>query len=111
MLPPLPPSPPSGPPRGTFFSRLKLSAPSPPLPEWTSIRASSMNFMKETKKPYRVDRAPYLVKHCLLYGIRLSAPKIPTRIPSFEAVHYHPRPLSPPRGSSCCSHQMFIAHS
>jgi len=47
----------SGPPRGTFFSRLKLSAPSPPLPEWTSIRASSMNFMKETKKPYRVDRA------------------------------------------------------
>src|SRR5882672_1665432 len=56
-LPPLPPSPPSGPPRGTFFSRRKLTAPSPPLPEWTSIRASSMNFMKETKKPYRVDRA------------------------------------------------------
>jgi len=27
---PLPPSPPSGPPRGTFFSRLKLTAPSPP---------------------------------------------------------------------------------
>src|SRR5204863_6626986 len=33
--------------------------PSPPLPAWTSIRASSTNFMApvETKKPYRVDRA------------------------------------------------------
>src|SRR5712692_1666281 len=50
MLPPLPPSPPSGPPRGTFFSRRKLTAPSPPLPEWTSMRASSMNFMEEIKK-------------------------------------------------------------
>jgi len=41
---PLPPSPPSGPPRGTFFSRRKLTAPSPPLPEWISMHASSTNF-------------------------------------------------------------------
>src|SRR5256885_12175528 len=56
---PLPPAPPSGPPRGTFFSRRKLTMPSPPLPAWTSMRASSTNFMApvETKKPYRVDRA------------------------------------------------------
>src|SRR5690606_10378712 len=54
MLPPAPPSPPSGPPRGTYFSRRKLTAPSPPLPAWTSIRASSKNFMPafpQTKKP------------------------------------------------------------
>src|SRR6266545_1870935 len=61
MPPPPPPSPPSGPPRGTFFSRLKLTMPSPPLPAWTSMRASSMNFMEsgavEIKKPYRADRA------------------------------------------------------
>src|SRR5207245_11160579 len=58
-LPPLPPSPPSGPPRGTFFSRLKLTMPLPPLPAWTSMRASSTDFMApvEPKKPYRVDRA------------------------------------------------------
>src|SRR3989442_14253262 len=58
-LPPLPPPPPSGPPRGTFFSRRKLTAPSPPLPEWISMHASSTNFIApvETKKPYRVDRA------------------------------------------------------
>src|SRR6266496_5733889 len=61
MPPPPPPSPPSGPPRGTFFSRLKLTTPSPPLPAWISMRASSMNFMEseavEIKKPYRADRA------------------------------------------------------
>src|SRR6266851_1446526 len=61
MPPPPPPSPPSGPPRGTFFSRLKLTMPSPPLPAWISMRASSMNFMEseavEIKKPYRADRA------------------------------------------------------
>src|SRR5689334_22521491 len=57
MPPPRPPSPPSGPPRGMFFSRLKLTAPSPPFPAWTSMRASSMNFIEENKKPYRMDRA------------------------------------------------------
>src|SRR3990170_341914 len=64
MLPPRPPSPPSGPPRGMYFSRLKLTAPFPPFPAWTSILVSSMNFMGVTavsgaqnKKPYREDRA------------------------------------------------------
>src|SRR3972149_5596587 len=64
MLPPRPPSPPSGPPRGVYLSRLKLTAPLPPLPAWTSILVSSMNFMAVTavsvaqnKKPYREDRA------------------------------------------------------
>src|SRR3990172_1992851 len=61
MLPPWPPSPPSGPPRGTNFSRLKWATPFPPLPAWTSILASSMNFMVDSapqiKKPYRADRA------------------------------------------------------
>src|SRR6266705_4997191 len=61
MPPPPPPSPPSGPPRGTFFSRLKLTMPAPPLPAWISMRASSMNFTEseavEIKKPYRADRA------------------------------------------------------
>src|SRR3954468_18016924 len=55
-LPPRPPSPPSGPPRGTYFSRRKLTTPFPPLPAWISITASSMNFI-QIKKPYRVDRA------------------------------------------------------
>src|SRR5215471_21402591 len=45
MLPPRPPSPPSGPPRGMYFSRRKLAHPSPPLPAWISIKASSTNFM------------------------------------------------------------------
>ncbi len=41
--PPLPPSPPAGPPSGTYFSRRKATAPSPPLPAFTSIRAVSKN--------------------------------------------------------------------
>src|SRR5688572_30049705 len=45
ILPPRPPSPPSGPPRGTNFSRRNDALPSPPLPAWTSMLASSMNFM------------------------------------------------------------------
>ena len=45
-LPPLPPSPPSGPPKGTNFSRRKLTQPRPPLPAWTRIFASSTNFME-----------------------------------------------------------------
>src|SRR3970282_2855152 len=54
-LPPRPPSPPSGPPRGTYFSRLKLATPSPPLPAWTSMMASSTNFIN--KKALSRDRA------------------------------------------------------
>ena len=41
--PPLPPLPPLGPPRGSYFSRRKLTQPSPPLPPWTYILASSKN--------------------------------------------------------------------
>src|SRR5436190_18858390 len=53
-LPPLPPSPPFGPPRGSERSRRNDAEPSPPLPAWISIFASSMNFMgAEMKKPYR----------------------------------------------------------
>src|SRR5208337_29394 len=45
-LPPRPPSPPSGPPKGTNFSRRKLTQPRPPLPACTFSFASSMNFMR-----------------------------------------------------------------
>src|SRR4029079_11870147 len=41
--PPGPPPPPSGPPFGTCFSRRKLSAPSPPRPACTWMRARSWN--------------------------------------------------------------------
>ncbi len=44
-LPPSPPSPPSGPPRGTNFSRRKLTQPSPPLPASTRISTSSTNMI------------------------------------------------------------------
>src|SRR5512139_1680952 len=44
-LPPFPPFPPSGPPRGTNFSRRKLTQPRPPSPERTVIVASSMKCM------------------------------------------------------------------
>src|SRR5271165_2247118 len=44
-LPPRPPSPPSGPPKGTNFSRRKLTQPRPPLPACTLSLASSMNFI------------------------------------------------------------------
>ena len=43
MLPPSPPSPPSGPPAATYFSRWKATAPLPPLPARTVMRALSMN--------------------------------------------------------------------
>src|SRR5688572_26728749 len=55
MLPPRPPSPPAGPPRGTNLARRNAALPSPPLPAWISIFASSMNFMAaEMKKPCRL---------------------------------------------------------
>ena len=43
MSPPLPPSPPSGPPAATKSSRLKLTWPSPPLPDLIKIVALSAN--------------------------------------------------------------------
>src|SRR5215469_18949119 len=49
-LPPWPPSPPSGPPKGTNFSRRKLTLPRPPWPAWTLIRASSTNFMGDAAR-------------------------------------------------------------
>src|SRR3989454_5846660 len=42
-LPPLPPSPPSGPPRGTNFSRRKLTQPLPPRPPSTKMVSRSTN--------------------------------------------------------------------
>src|SRR5262245_7973278 len=42
-VPPSPPSPPSGPPRGTNFSRRKLTHPAPPSPPLTKISISSTN--------------------------------------------------------------------
>ena len=44
--PPLPPSPPSGPPSGTKGSLLKVTAPSPPLPDLIYILALSTNIME-----------------------------------------------------------------
>src|SRR5262245_33187192 len=41
--PPSPPSPPSGPPRGTNFSRRKLTHPAPPSPPLTKTSISSTN--------------------------------------------------------------------
>src|ERR1700722_1918374 len=55
-LPPRPPSPPSGPPKGTNFSRRKLTQPRPPLPAWTLSLASSTNFMRWTLKRPRGRR-------------------------------------------------------
>src|SRR5277367_2049381 len=49
-LPPRPPSPPSGPPKGTNFSRRKLTQPRPPLPACTLSLASSTNFMVISQK-------------------------------------------------------------
>ena len=52
-LPPSPPSPPSGPPRGTYFSRRKLTQPSPPLPASTSTVTLSTNMGERV----RVERS------------------------------------------------------
>src|SRR5205823_12514497 len=51
MLPPRPPLPPSGPPRGTYFSRRKLTAPAPPSPALTKILARSINIAIPGAKP------------------------------------------------------------
>ena len=44
-LPPFPPSPPSGPPSGTYFSLLNVTAPFPPAPDLTNILALSINLV------------------------------------------------------------------
>src|SRR5919107_4976046 len=46
--PPRPPSPPSGPPLGTCASRRNDSAPSPPRPARTSMRARSASIVRVT---------------------------------------------------------------
>ena len=48
-LPPSPPSPPSGPPKGTYFSRRKLTQPSPPLPASKQTTTSSTNIVSRIK--------------------------------------------------------------
>src|SRR5579863_6289256 len=55
-LPPSPPSPPSGPPRGTYFSRRKLTQPSPPLPACTWILTRSTNMGDALGLPEGVSR-------------------------------------------------------
>src|SRR5207302_1034277 len=54
--PPRPPSPPSGPPRGTNFSRLKVAAPAPPLPERTRMVTSSRNIEVQLSRAGRLGR-------------------------------------------------------
>src|SRR5689334_11371841 len=49
MEPPSPPSPPSGPPRGTNFSRRKLTQPAPPSPPLTKISISSTKVMAASR--------------------------------------------------------------
>src|SRR5262249_31796960 len=47
--PPSPPSPPSGPPRGTNFSRRKLTHPAPPSPPLTKMSISSTNIADQRR--------------------------------------------------------------
>ena len=86
--PPGPPSPPSGPPLGTCFSRRKLSAPSPPRPAFTRMRARSWN----TGLLGRSDGD----------GAALAARGYST-LPSLVAkiVSSRPMPVPGPGGTSC----------
>ena len=45
ISPPFPPSPPSGPPKGIYFSLLRLDAPEQPFPALTTRKASSIKLM------------------------------------------------------------------
>ena len=55
-LPPCPPSPPFGPPRGTYFSRRKLTQPFPPLPPRTEMVAVSISIGRLPRhRPGRPD--------------------------------------------------------
>src|SRR6202035_3479459 len=73
-LPPSPPSPPSGPPKGTNFSRRKLTQPRPPLPACTLSLASSTNFILDSQKikgarlpcPLAIQLARFSRPKCLL---------------------------------------------
>src|SRR6266850_2451705 len=54
-LPPSPPSPPSGPPLGTYFSRRKLTQPSPPLPAIPWMRARSISMSPPRRQDSHAD--------------------------------------------------------
>ena len=75
-----PPSPPSGPPFGTYFSRRKLSAPSPPRPATTWIRARSWN------KTYSGGT---------IETVRRSPPKASLAMPLKRPPGFAWRPLNP----------------
>jgi hypothetical protein len=57
--PPGPPLPPFGPPRGTYFSRRKLTQPRPPSPAKTRILVSSINFMTAGNCPFAFLLLPF----------------------------------------------------
>src|SRR3954470_9310181 len=63
MSPPRPPSPPSGPPRGTNFSRRKLTQPRPPLPAWARTLMRSTNISSTLFHQLFVER-PGLLRDC-----------------------------------------------
>ena len=80
-----PPSPPSGPPLGTCFSRRKLSAPSPPRPAATRMRARSWN--TRLARVTETERRSPLVRNSTL----------PSRIA--KIVSSRPRPAPGPGGT------------
>src|SRR5438876_3039266 len=80
MLPPSPPSPPSGPPRGTNFSRRKLTQPAPPSPPLTKTSISSTN-MPCTAGPGGPRRRSHRV------GADAHEARITTPLELHEAVH------------------------
>src|SRR6185503_17354185 len=85
--PPRPPSPPAGPPSGTYFSRRNALHPSPPAPDWTVSRISSMN-TPETPWPPAGDRRPLLRGRL---GRRPLHVDRPIRVKLDEAVHGRPQ--------------------
>src|SRR5262249_43641283 len=56
-FPPFSPLPPLGPPRGTNFSRRKLTQPRPPSPAMTRILTSSINFISHQRAHHYVSPA------------------------------------------------------
>src|SRR5262249_42197962 len=80
MLPPSPPSPPSGPPRGTNFSRRKLTQPAPPSPPLTKTSISSMNIAARGSRRRAADCSGGLVgdAHVLVVAPALEA-DVPVR--------------------------------
>src|SRR5690348_6688721 len=95
MLPPSPPSPPSGPPRGTNFSRRKLTQPRPPFPASTLISASSMNFMTRHSRA-RNEKAPRCGAHrCATDVLRLFSDDVDYAA-TFDALDSE---LDAPRGA------------